>query len=163
MVLFALIPYLKIQKLILKLQKNVFKSLPRYSQRYTPDVFLSGHHSRAKLPCIRRALKIRTNSPDFTRWINVRHPFSRLLSAWRQKFDKAYSGVESYYKYVDKIRPFEERDWKKDATHVVSLEAFLSYVANVASDHYYNEHWRRYLIFPPLENQDEIILLLNII
>ena len=123
----------------------MFREIPRYSQRYQPAVFLTGHHSRAKIPCIRRALKSRAQNPHYTRWINVRHPLSRLLSAWRQKFDKNYKGIDEYMKYVSKIKIFEsDPDYtSKNSQYVASLSAFLSYVANVASDQYYNEHWRR--------------------
>jgi len=73
----------------------------------------------------------------------VRHPFSRLLSAWRQKFDKNYKGVDDYRKYVDKIKLFERSSRSDDDDHIVTFKGFLSYVANVATDNYYNEHWRR--------------------
>lgn len=114
--------------------------LPRFSQRYQPNVFKTGHHSRAKIPCIRRSLKGRAEREDFVRWINVRHPFSRLLSAWRQKFDKSYSGVDQYLKYVEKIKLIKASE--PDEDHVASFDGFLSYTANVANDEFYNEHWK---------------------
>lgn len=84
--------------------------------------------------------KSRAERNDFVRWINVRHPFSRLLSAWRQKFDKNYSGVDQYMKYVEKIQLFKGSE--PDDDHVASFDGFLSYTANVANDEFYNEHWK---------------------
>ena len=70
---------------------------------------------------------------------------SRLLSAWNQKFDVGYDGVDQYLKYASKIQQeFEHDDFNSDGeTHLVSLGAFLDYVAYVANNEMYNEHWKR--------------------
>jgi len=77
---------------------------------------------------------------------------SRLLSAWNQKFDVGYDGVDQYLKYAAKIQQeFENPDYKPTSagneTHLVSLAAFLDYVAFVANNEMYNEHWKRYNYF----------------
>ena len=123
----------------------MFRELPRYSVRYQPAVFKEGHHSRAKFPCIRRAFKKRVENDKVLKFLNVRHPFSRLLSAWRQKFDKEYllKYLGSFKKYVVKIKMFEEKPIEPSYDHAVTLPAFLKYIASVSSDQYFNEHWRR--------------------
>ena len=69
---------------------------------------------------------------------------SRLLSAWNQKFDLQYDGLNQYLQYVKKIVRFERPEYEKK-NHLVSLEAFSDYVAHLEDDNAYNEHWKRFV------------------
>ena len=69
---------------------------------------------------------------------------SRLLSAWNQKFDLQYDGLNQYLQYVKKIVRFERPEYEKN-NHLVSLEAFSDYVAHLEDDNAYNEHWKRFV------------------
>ena len=69
---------------------------------------------------------------------------SRLLSAWNQKFELQYDGLNQYLQYVKKIVRFERPEYEKN-NHLVSLEAFSDYVAHLEDDNAYNEHWKRFV------------------
>ena len=71
---------------------------------------------------------------------------SRLLSAWNQKFELQYDGLNQYLQYVKKIVRFERPEYEKN-NHLVSLEAFSDYVAHLEDDNAYNEHWKRFVTF----------------
>lgn len=122
---------------------NLYKEIPRYSQRYNKYLFPKQYDS-TKVPCLRKSLRRVVGDPEYTRWMNVRHPMSRLLSAWNQKFELDYDGLEIYLQYVKKIVKFEKEEYGKN-NHLVSLEAFSEYVAHLADDNSYNEHWKRYV------------------
>ena len=70
---------------------------------------------------------------------------SRLLSAWNQKFELQYDGLNQYLQYVKKIVRFERPEYEKN-NHLVSLEAFSDYVAHLEDDNAYNEHWKRFVL-----------------
>lgn len=123
-------------------KNNLYKEIPRYSQRYNQYLFPRQYDS-TKVPCLRKSLRRVVDDPDYTRWINVRHPMSRLLSAWNQKFDLQFDGLNIYLQYVKKIVKFERPEYEKN-NHLVSLEAFSDYVAHLEDDNAYNEHWKSY-------------------
>ena len=123
----------------------MYKEIPRYSQRYNQYLFPRQYDS-TKVPCLRKSLRRVVDDPDYTRWINVRHPMSRLLSAWNQKFELQYDGLNQYLQYVKKIVRFERPEYEKN-NHLVSLEAFSDYVAHLEDDNAYNEHWKRFVSF----------------
>ena len=73
---------------------------------------------------------------------HLRHPFSRLLSAWRHKFAMNYENRAEFYRYAKQIYAFEPKFNKrisyqtylknrrvKNETHVVSLSSFLKWIA----------------------------------
>ena len=69
---------------------------------------------------------------------------SRLLSAWNQKFNLDYDGLEIYLPYVRPISKYEKHNFDENQNgHKVSLGAFLAYLGEVATDDKYNEHWKR--------------------
>ena len=73
----------------------------------------------------KREIMKRFNDPEYIKWINVRHPFARLVSAWRDKFKKTVSG-ESYWmrKYGKFIEAkFERNEYKRTESHFISLQA----------------------------------------
>jgi len=128
-------------------KENIYKELPRYSARYNQFLFKRTGFlfDQTKLPCLRKALRKRVDDESYTKWMNVRHPMARLLSAWNQKFKNDYEGLDIYLPYVKPIRKYEPVDFNETENgHKVSLAAFLSYLGEVATDDKYNEHWKSY-------------------
>ena len=73
--------------------------------------------------------------------INVRHPFARILSAWRQKFGKDFWNLDMFIrKYGKSISKFEEINMEND--NVFSFRAFLEYIVNVAEINAFDYHWK---------------------
>lgn len=126
-------------------KENIYKELPRYSARYNQFLFKRSGIDQTKLPCLRKALRKRVDDDSYTKWMNVRHPMSRLLSAWNQKFKNDYDGLDIYLPYVKPIRKYEDIAFDETENgHKVSLAAFLAYLGEVATDDKYNEHWKSY-------------------
>ena len=76
---------------------GVYLLLPRY--------YLSGHHqfnSPDGINCMEEILKAESKDPSKLSWMNVRHPFARLLSAWRNKFSKTFNSRDQYMKKYSK-------------------------------------------------------------
>ena len=75
---------------------GVYDRVPRFYSKFNtffdPE---ADDHSKVST-CIEKGLKFRAEKSGLTRIINVRHPFSRLLSAWRDKFSKATKRGEQY-------------------------------------------------------------------
>ena len=75
---------------------------------------------QAKLEILKRF-----NNPEYLKWINVRHPFARLVSAWRDKFKKTVSGelywMRKYGKFIE--AKFERDEYKPPKSHFISLQA----------------------------------------
>ncbi|CAG5090865.1 Oidioi.mRNA.OKI2018_I69.PAR.g12741.t1.cds [Oikopleura dioica] len=75
------------------------------------------------------------------RMINVRHPFARILSAWRQKFGKDFWNLDMYVrKYGKSISKFEEINYENE--NVFSFRAFLEYIVAVAEINQFDYHWK---------------------
>ena len=73
--------------------------------------------------------------------INVRHPFARLLSAWRQKFRRDHWNLKAYVRnYGAAISKFEKINYENE--NVFSFRAFLEYVADVAEINKFDYHWK---------------------
>lgn len=68
--------------------------------------------------------------------INTRHPFARLVSAWRQKFAKDFwNGTKFLKKFGRQIAAFDDVDDVPD-THHFSFMQFVQYVASDDMDNY---------------------------
>ena len=65
---------------------------PKFNILFDPE---ADDHSKVS-SCIERGLQFRAEKPKLNRIMNVRHPFSRLLSAWRDKFSNATKRGEQY-------------------------------------------------------------------
>lgn len=90
------------------------------------------------------------NDPEWTVFINVRHPFTRLISAWRDKFDMRKGSFGYWQKkfgfFIQK--KFEKPEYlaNKPETHFVSKEAFLDYVSQNPPK-YFDHHWKTFSHF----------------
>jgi hypothetical protein len=85
-------------------------------------------------------------SPDYFRMTVVRNPYTRLVSAWKNKILFCEPGAEEIYRQVKGHVP--EFDAKKA---LVSFDEFIGYIANNCDLRTCDPHWRRqvdHLLFP---------------
>ena len=86
----------------------------------------------------------RFNDPSYTKVLNVRHPLSRLRSAWSDKFrrsgDEISFFMENYGNFINE--KFGNGTYPIPKDYSVSLEAFLDYVAWVGQDEKFEHHWK---------------------
>ena len=81
------------------LVRGVYGILPRcHSFDMDRDIFNQGKTDN----CIQENLKAKSEDENNLSWINVRHPFARLLSAWRNKFSKTFDSRDQYMKKYSK-------------------------------------------------------------
>ncbi|CAG5091508.1 Oidioi.mRNA.OKI2018_I69.PAR.g13084.t1.cds [Oikopleura dioica] len=100
---------------------EIFKVLPRYKEKNEID--------QEKIHEVEM------------RMINVRHPFARLLSAWRQKFGKNFWNLDLYVRrFGESISKFEEINYENE--NVFSFRAFLEYIVDVAEISKFDYHWK---------------------
>ena len=98
----------------------------------------------SKLPYDVALHKLRSKS--YTKVAHVRNPFSRLYSAWRQKFRKGHETLEFFMKkYGSKIR--EKYKDEGTETHEIKFENFLRYVAETKNDRKFDVHWNTYQFY----------------
>lgn len=103
--------------------KNLFKSLQNYS-----------------------VTEILNMTNEYTKFIFVRHPFERLLSAYRNKLEQHYDSSKYFQARFGK---YIIKNFRKNPTNVslakgddVTFSEFVNYI--VSSDpNRYNEHWQR--------------------
>jgi len=104
---------------------------------------LSGGHGKGNIP--------QADPTDFTdskrinkmsdiKIINTRNPFQRLVSAWRDKFNKNINPRRQGF-FLPSIRTFET-GYEFDDKYSCSFEAFISYRAANPSEFCNNRHWR---------------------
>ena len=74
----------------------------------------------------------------YTRMVNTRHPFARLLSGWRQKFEKSFYNIEVYMRRYGRKIARSTPDGASEApdTHHFSFEQFLNYIVNDSMENY---------------------------
>ena len=76
-----------------------------------------------------------------------RHPLSRLLSAWRNKFAKSFSASKKYFgRYGVFIKQFYADDEFVHEDYLVSFPAFLKFVvfSHLKKPQLLNTHWMPY-------------------
>ena len=119
-------------------KSNVYNQLPRFSQLATEH----GEEEGKRL-----ALE-KLNNPEYTKFMNARHPFSRLVSAWRDKFPKnRKTGGETYWfrKYGSFISTkFEQDYYEKPDEYYISFAAFADYVAWIGNRQRFDHHWKTF-------------------
>ena len=97
-----------------------------------------------------KELEKRINDPEYTVFMNVRHPFTRLISAWRDKFDRTKSSFQYWERKFGKfiLMNYERKEYlvSKPDSHMISKEAFLDYVADVNVKHH-DHHWKSFSKF----------------
>lgn len=88
----------------------------------------------------------RINDPTYIKFMNVRHPLSRLVSAWRDKFRRTASGMSYWMRKYGKFinAKFGRDEYPIPDDYFVSLPAFLDYVAWVGRDERYDHHWKSF-------------------
>ena len=76
-------------------------------------------------------------APDFLRFGIVRNPYTRLVSAWRNKIMLCEPGYEHVYRKVMGDMP------SLHSKKTLTFEQFLSFIENEADLRSCNAHWRR--------------------
>jgi len=82
---------------------GVYGILPRYYP-FDTDMGELNKGSSDGTNCIQENLKAKSENKNNLSWINVRHHFARLLSAWRNKFSKTFESRDQYMKKYSKVR-----------------------------------------------------------
>jgi hypothetical protein len=84
-------------------------------------------------------------SPDFLRMTVVRNPYTRLLSAWKNKVRPCEPGYESVYVSIRGHLP------QLGAKSLITFEEFVGYIARQCDLRTCNLHWRRQVDYTYLE------------
>ena len=88
---------------------------------------------------------------------HIRHPLSRLYSAWRQKFRKNHETIQFFTKKygnaIDKLYGTQPAE-----NHTVTFENFIKYVAYTKQDRRFDVHWTtfQYYCAPCIVDYDVI-------
>lgn len=86
----------------------------------------------------------RLNDREYHNVITVRHPLTRLLSAWRDKFSKSPATAYFEKKYATFINnKYAHESDELDDKHYVTFKAFLRYIAN-EPERYFDFHWKSF-------------------
>jgi len=85
---------------------------------------------------------------DIGHALNVRHPFARLASAYRQKFEtkfykKNFKMYKSYGKIMQKYDQLSGRNYTSEDKFIASFESFLVMIAE-SDPKNYNIHWKTF-------------------
>lgn len=122
-------------------------SLPDYNGTNPLDIPAGESHARKKLRTLNTFSKpeIERRLQEYMSFIFVRHPYERLLSAYRNKFQNAY-GDYFRSRYGRKIIERYRKNASKEALasgHDVSFKEFVHYLVdrNTLMNEGYNEHW----------------------
>lgn len=95
----------------------------------------------------RYELQKKVNDEDFLKVISVRHPLTRLLSAWRDKFALVDGSQYWHKKYGNYINEkYSQPDEPADPKHYVTWLSFLRYIA-AEPEQYFDYHWRSFWKF----------------
>ena len=118
------------------LEKETYYKLKNSNQIYAK---MGGHRLNPQLQKVHHFF----NNPEWNRVLNIRHPFEKLYSGWKDKMDldKPYSKEGEFPKQINRARKYEsENDKHKPGNMAVSFEAFLTWIVSVSeeeiSDHF---------------------------
>ena len=82
------------------------------------------------------------NSASWKRAINIRHPFERLYSGWKDKFDTTKPYARFFRKYAGLAKKYQTSEDKHTGdNYLVSFEAFLEWVSKV-NEKVNNNHFK---------------------
>lgn len=101
----------------------------------------------------------RSSSNGYLTMVNVRHPLSRLLSAWRDKFRKGHPWMKIIEpKFGKFLQQLERKDMELELFEY-SFEAFLELAAASEFDFMRDQHWRS-MVFHcgPCNNEYDFIV-----
>lgn len=104
-----------------------------------PDVFSQIPRIKDKSKKVPEELDIRS---QYTKLMNVRHPFARLLSAWHQKFHKDFHRLKMYVRKYGRTEIEKYEPYNSEKENVYSFEAFLQYIATSADMLNFDYHWQ---------------------
>lgn len=120
--------------------KRVFNAL--YGSVASPENVHRVDHKSMVLLSTYTELEVQYRLKKYFKFMYVRHPMDRLLSAYRNKFGEHFVNFEKKYgvQIVKKYRPNPPRFPKGDD---VTFAEFMMYIANTDPAEL-NEHWNRY-------------------
>lgn len=105
--------------------------------------------------------KGRTVDQGFMTFITVRHPLSRLYSAWHDKFRKGHPWMKPIKKnYGDFLDRLERKNMKTEEFEY-SFEAFLELVAISEFDFQRDRHWQTFMFYCGTCNFDYDFIIKN--
>lgn len=121
--------------------KRVFNIL--YGAHHSVENISTVNHSSMKLLSSYSDHEISYRLKNYFKFMFVRHPLDRLLSAFRNKFEEHFKTFEAKYgvQIVRNFRPNPPAHPKGDD---VTFAEFLAYVAST-SNNLLNEHWSSYI------------------
>ncbi|GFQ76290.1 carbohydrate sulfotransferase 11 [Trichonephila clavata] len=105
-------------------QANVFKTLNQYTLK-----------------------EIKVKLRDYWKFVFARHPYERILSAYRNKFEESYVDYFRRRFGTEIIKKFRTNPSKEslEKGHDVKFEEFINYIAGLKVNDWkkqFNEHWR---------------------
>ena len=77
--------------------------------------------------------------------MNTRHPLSRLLSGWNQKFAKDFHSYKAYMKRFKPKTTLFEQQTSIDPKHGISFDAFIAFLMSpekVRQYEKFDSHWK---------------------
>merc|ERR1719228_2421459 len=149
---------------------HAFLSLARVSQQEIPEDNGLGLHAylRDKYPLLSKNLH-KQLMPQSVKFLVVRHPFERLLSAYVDKLqdyqrDLKYRGGYYYAMYgadiVSKLRPKYQEKFPKNPLFMRKEPSFVEFVEYLVEtpNTKYDEHWKpQFLLCPPCHFKFDVI------
>lgn len=150
------IVYCYIPKVACTTWKKIMAQLVRLNYKKT-----SVHQLRFDLLSSHSKSEVRYILNNYYKFMFVREPFERLLSAYKDKFERKSNEV--YDKYAGKVKrsvrrlKFGADGWRSDGD--INFSDFILYLIDTNSKGgRYNEHWRQYykLCYPCEINYDFI-------
>lgn len=85
----------------------------------------------------------RLNDHSYKKIAHVRHPLSRLYSAWRQKFKRNHHTIDFFMqRYGNKIKDIYADNGTE--THEIEFGNFVKYLVRSKSDKKFDVHWTSY-------------------
>ena len=116
---------------------RIFYQLPRLSD------FMKSKQNYTNYQPVRDIL-----TSDIGHALNVRHPFARLASAYRQKFEtnfyrKNFRMYKSYGQIMQRYDQLRGRNYTSEDKYIASFESFLVMIAE-SDPKNYNIHWKTF-------------------